>query len=309
VRAIALVWLFSGLRSDEIARLRVGCVRWERRTNTDESAVRTCLLDIPTHKTGTAFTKPVDSCVGEAIESWQAVRRAQPMSVDRKTAETVDLLFTHKARRMRREFINESLIPLLCRKANVPREDVRGPLTSHRARATIASQLFNGRHGMSLTELQAWLGHQSPVSTQHYVRISPAKLTRAYERAGYLERNLRAIEVLIDRDAINGGDAANGRPWRFYDLGHGHCSYELFDQCAHRMVCARCDFYLPKGSSQAQVVEAKANLLRMVQSIALSDDERAAVDGDLKALERLEAKLATIPLPSRSACSCAESGR
>ena len=29
IRAITLAWLFSGLRSDEIARLRVGCVRWQ----------------------------------------------------------------------------------------------------------------------------------------------------------------------------------------------------------------------------------------------------------------------------------------
>ena len=28
VRALALVWLFAGLRRDEIARLRLGCVRW-----------------------------------------------------------------------------------------------------------------------------------------------------------------------------------------------------------------------------------------------------------------------------------------
>src|SRR4029453_8118268 len=29
VRALAVTWLFTGLRSDEIARLRVGCVRWQ----------------------------------------------------------------------------------------------------------------------------------------------------------------------------------------------------------------------------------------------------------------------------------------
>jgi integrase len=67
IRAITLTWLFSGQRSDEIARLRVGCVRWQH----DGTPVAgghvlaqdvTCLLDIPTHKTGTAFTKPVDPC-------------------------------------------------------------------------------------------------------------------------------------------------------------------------------------------------------------------------------------------------------
>jgi len=30
IRVITLTWLFSGQRSDEIARLRVGCIRWQR---------------------------------------------------------------------------------------------------------------------------------------------------------------------------------------------------------------------------------------------------------------------------------------
>ncbi|WP_260334331.1 hypothetical protein [Streptomyces beigongshangae] len=29
IRAITLTWLFAGQRSDEIARLRVGCIRWQ----------------------------------------------------------------------------------------------------------------------------------------------------------------------------------------------------------------------------------------------------------------------------------------
>ncbi|WP_220447754.1 hypothetical protein [Nonomuraea diastatica] len=68
VRAVTLTWLFSGQRSDEIARLRVGCIRWQhdgqtiRGDATDVLAQDTvCLLDVPTHKTGTAFTKPIDS--------------------------------------------------------------------------------------------------------------------------------------------------------------------------------------------------------------------------------------------------------
>ncbi|MET8630973.1 hypothetical protein ABZW30_46085 [Kitasatospora sp. NPDC004669] len=28
-----------------------------------------CLLDVPTHKTGTAFTRPVDPLLGKAIET------------------------------------------------------------------------------------------------------------------------------------------------------------------------------------------------------------------------------------------------
>ena len=70
VRALALVWLFAWLRSDEILRLRVGCLRWQSMPNAPEPA-SVCPLDVPTHKTGTEFTKPVDPQVGHAIETWQ----------------------------------------------------------------------------------------------------------------------------------------------------------------------------------------------------------------------------------------------
>jgi len=104
-----------------------------------------CLLDIPVHKTGTAFTKPVDGLVGETINAWEKTRPAQPRVTDRKNRECVDLLFCYRARPLRREYLNETLIPILCRKAGVAMKDGRGAITSHRARATIASQLFNAR--------------------------------------------------------------------------------------------------------------------------------------------------------------------
>jgi len=298
VRALALTWLFSGLRSDEIVRLRVGCVRWQAPADPDGTPDPVCLLDIPIHKTGTAFTKPVDPLLGKALEAWQAVRPVQPVLPDRRTGELVALLFSYRAKRVARDFINLSLIPALCRKAGVPRADARGPITSHRARSTIASQLYNAKEPMTLFELQAWLGHRSPQSTQHYTQITPTHLTQAYKDAGYFARNLRHIEVLIDREAIQGGAAAAGTPWQYFDSGHGYCSYSFFEQCPHRMACARCDFYLPKASSTAQLLEAKEHLQRMLTTIPLTEDERAAVDEGAEAVERLLSRLADTPTPA-----------
>ncbi|MCT9110002.1 hypothetical protein N4G69_31145 [Streptomyces mirabilis] len=93
----------------------------------------------------------------------------------------------------------------------------------------------------ALFELQAWLGHRSPESTQHYAKISPNTLTKAYDDAGYFARNIRTIEV------------------------------PFFEQCPHRMTCARCDFYTPKESGKAQLLEAKDNLQRMRAAIPLTD--------------------------------------
>src|SRR6266699_3941661 len=160
--------------------------------------------------------------------------------------------------------------------------------------------------GACLSEYTAWL--QDPFSCgvvhlwcmmfQYYAKKSPTKVAKAYEKAGYFERNVRMIEVLIDQDAIRSGAAAAGEPWRFYDLGHGYCTYDFFDQCPHRMACARCSFYRPKGSTQAQLMEGKANLLRMLQEIPLSEEERAAVEDGIAAMEKLCQQLTDVPTPA-----------
>jgi integrase len=150
----------------------VGCIRWQHdgteitgdsRQLLARDAV--CLLEVPVHKTGTAFTKPVDPVLGQALDAWQAVRPAQPKFTDRRTGELVDLLFAFRARKVSVSYINNTVISMLCRKAGVPAADVRGNITSHRARSTIASQLYNAKEPMTLFELQAWLGHRSPQST------------------------------------------------------------------------------------------------------------------------------------------------
>jgi hypothetical protein len=150
---------------------------------------------------------------------------------------------------------------------------------------------------MTLFELQEWLGHSTPAATQHYAKITPIKLAKSYADAGYFARNLRAIEVLVDQEIVRSGRAAT-EPWKFYDLGHGYCTYDFFDQCPHRMACAKCSFYMPKGSSQVQLLQGKANLLQLRQAIPLNDSELAAVDDGVAAMEKLLEQLADIPTPA-----------
>jgi hypothetical protein len=61
--------------------------------------------------------------------------------------------------------------------------------------------------------------------------------------------------------------------------------------------CAKCSFYLPKDSAKAQLLEAKANLLRLRQEIPLADAELDAVEEGVVAHERLLATLADVPTP------------
>jgi hypothetical protein len=78
------------------------------------------LQDVPVHKTGSSFTKPVDPLMGEAIEAWQKARPLQPKMLDRKTAEQADFLFAYRARRVASHYINDAVIPVLCAKAGSP---------------------------------------------------------------------------------------------------------------------------------------------------------------------------------------------
>ena len=151
---------------------------------------------------------------------------------------------------------------------------------------------------MTLFELQAWLGHRSPQSAQYYARISPSTLTRTYTDARYFARNVRTIEVLIDRDAVASTAVGDETPWQYYDLGHGYCTYTFFEQCPHRMACARCDFYAPKASSKAQLLKAKDNLQRMLIAILLNDDERAAIEDGQRGLDNLLDRLLDVPTPT-----------
>ena len=305
IRAVTLTWLFSGLRSDEISRLRVGCVRWQHDGNPipgDAADVladdAVCLLDVPVHKTGTAFTKPIDPVAGQAIDTWQALRPAQPRRLDRKTGEHVDVLFSVRAQPVARDYINHAIIPALYGKAGVPATDVRGNITSHRARSTIASQLYNSKEPMTLSSCR-------PGSA---TAILPAPSTTRRSRRTRCRRptpkpGTSPVTSAPSRSCSTGTPSPpapppTGQPWQHYDLGHGYCSYTFFEQCPHRMACARCDFYTPKEASQAQLLEGKDNLQRVLASIPLTDDEQAAVKDGQAALNALLARLADTPTPA-----------
>jgi hypothetical protein len=135
-------------------------------------------------------------------------------------------------------------------------------------------------------------------STRHYTAILQRTLTAAYRKADYFTRNVRTIQVLIDRETIMTGAAAGGQPWKYYDLGDGYCSYDFFAKCPHRLACARCPFYLPKHSSAGQLLAVKDGVQQMLEQLDLTDEERAALEGDRDALTALAERLASVPTPA-----------
>jgi hypothetical protein len=158
-------------------------------------------------------------------------------------------------------YLNDTVLPARCRKAGIPETDSRGALTSHRARSTIATQLLNAPEPLSIADLKEWLGHKHFSSTRHYAAILQRRLTAAYRKADYFARDVRTIQVLIDRETILSGAATGGeQSWKYYDLGDGYCTYDFFAKCQHRLACARCPFYLPKQSSAGQLLAVQDSL-------------------------------------------------
>jgi hypothetical protein len=125
------------------------------------------------------------------------------------------------------------------------------------------------------------------------------KLGRAYANADYFRRNVRTVDVLIDEHAILTGAAADGVPWKYFDLGHGLCANPSTSS-AHTGWRARCPFYQPKPSTLEAHAEAVAHLkqmTRMQQALTLTDDELAAVTEGAELLQALVDRLKDVPTP------------
>jgi integrase len=293
IKALTVVWLVSGLRIDEIRRLEVGCTTWDE--SDASKAKKFCYLKIPANKGGGEYVKPVAGIVGLAIEEWESKRPSYAQIYDEKGRKKVNFLFFFKGQQLGANYLNKTLIPALCHKANVPMDDEIGKITSHRARATIATELATGPNPMSYAEIALWLNHKSVNMTRFYVAITKTQAGEAFRKANVFQRNLRRIEVLIDQGAIQNGDAASGKAWKYYDLGHGYCTDEFFEKCNHRMACARCSFYKPKESLEQQLISTANNIRRYLREINLNEEETLAVSGDLEACERLIEKLRDLP--------------
>jgi hypothetical protein len=141
VRAAAVLWTHAGLRTDELNRLEVGCIR-ELAPGLDpelreelgrDVADLVCLLSIPTNKTSTAFTKPVGKIVGQYVRAWEAERGEQPTVLDRKTRQPTHYLFMRRGRKLGGRFLSGrgrrrgAMDHLIAKRRNVPTPDGRTP--------------------------------------------------------------------------------------------------------------------------------------------------------------------------------------
>ena len=122
IRAVTLTWLFSGLRSDELSRLRVGCVRWQHDgapIAADARGVTGHRRRLPDRRARAQDrdrvhqTRRSDS-LGQAIPGLASLARpAQPKAtrLTAKACEHVDMLFAVRGQPVARSYINRTIIP------------------------------------------------------------------------------------------------------------------------------------------------------------------------------------------------------
>jgi integrase len=294
VKAMALLWCYGALRVNEIRRLRVGCIRWQREdiiiAETGERLPKeaTCSLTIPFDKGSPAFSKAISPVVGKAINEWEALRPQQPRLLDTKTHELVDFLFAYRGKQISPSYINEVLIPLLCDRAGMPSADERGTFTSHRARATIATLLLNAPEGMTIWEMMQWLGHHNVNSTQRYVRQKQQRIAVAYTKA---ERNSLLIEALVETQADPQGNIRV-----YYVLGDdGLCSNPEWATCIYRLACRKCPFFIAK--EQAQQIRSQQRIKRFLEVVELTEEEKRAAQEDMQKIAENREQTGQFPSP------------
>ena len=317
-RAMALVWVSTARRPNEIARLRLECVRddWvpdmldeddlplEPPTRTDKAVKqvpvakesdtsRIYYLHIPSGKYRGPFWVWIPDYVASAIDTWKRERpRKLPAIFDRKDREYVDYLFCYKDHRVGAKFINNSLIPTLCKKAGVDLKDTIGRITGHRARSTRLTLLR--LKGVSLEDLAEYAGHaDTKTLKKHYVRHHPHQFHRIIRDADDVSR---IIEGVIDVQA-----AARGLPALRWFIGYDadgepqYCANQVYHTCPHRLDCIRCGMFI--GGEKAKLLHEGEQTLPITSKVPMTPVEKCLVEGDEKGMGACQAALKQVPAP------------
>ncbi len=313
-RALALVWVTSARRPNEITRLRLDCLRedWNpemvdedqqpvlrllapgpRKQGEDEKKIpKIFYLHIPSGKNRGAFWIWVPDYTALAITAWKVERpEGQKQLFDWKDHEYIDYLFCCKDKPIGPKFLNRSLIPALCAKAGVDLTDARGRITGHRGRSTRLTLLR--RSGVSLDDLAEYAGHADTRTIRRYARQQPFHLHQIIRNADDVSR---VIEGVIDIQA-----AAQGFPALRWFIGYDadgepmYCGNQLYVTCPHRLDCERCGMFI--GGEKARLLHEGEQTLPVTSKVPMTPLEKCVVEEDQTGAEACRAALQQVPAP------------
>jgi hypothetical protein len=211
---------------------------------------------------------------------------------DAKDRAFADLLFCHRGKPLGDQFLNEHLIPLLCRAAgNIPPADAKGRFTGHRGRSTRITLLR--RCGMYLDDLAEYAGHKNTATIPHYARTDPLQLHRKIAKADALSQ---IIEGLIDLQA-----AAAGQPSVCWFLGYDadglpqFCGLPAHQTCPHRMDCPHCGLFI--GGEKAKLLSESEHVQLIWTEIPITQPQQLLCEGQKEAASRELEQLKDVPTP------------
>lgn len=314
-RAVALLWITTARRPNELQRLRLDCVRreWDHEMIDEdgfplesgedilesEAGKAVCYLRIPTNKYGGEFWIWIPQYTADALDAWKKDRgMANEALYDAKDRAFADLLFCHRGKPLGGQFLNEHLIPLLCKAAgNIPSTDAKGRFTGHRGRSTRITLLR--RCGMDLDDLAEYAGHKNTATIRHYARTDPLQLHRKIAKADALSQ---IIEGLIDVDA-----ASRGEPSVRWFLGYDadglpqFCGLPAHQTCPHRMDCPHCGLFI--GGEKAKLLSESEYIQPIWAEIPMTQPQQLLCEGQKEAAERELERLKDVstPVPPSSA--------
>ncbi len=315
-RALSLVWVTSARRPNEIARLRLNCLRedWEptmlneedlpvervtmnadrkaEQGEAEQSPPKISYLQIPAGKNRGPFWIWLPDYTADAITAWKRERPPQQRKLlDRKDREEVDYLFCFQDLRVGASFINNSIIPVLCKRAGVSIEDAKGKITGHRGRSARLTLLR--KNGVSLDDLAEYAGHGDTRTIRRYARQDPIQLHRTIQTADGLSR---IIEGVIDMQA-----AAQGLPALRWFIGYDtdgepmFCGNQVYVTCEHRLDCKRCGMFI--GGEKARLLQEGAQTLPVSSKVPMTPLEKCVIEGDQAGAQECRAALQEIPVP------------
>jgi len=308
VQAMALLWVSTARRPNELRRLRVECVRaqWEPDMRDedgdllppgadivgDERGAKVSYLHIPSSKYGGPGWIWIPQYTAAAIARWQAERGTDRTPLyDQKDREFADLLFTRRGQRMGATFLNRSLIPLLCARAGVDPFDAEGADTAHRGRSARIALLH--ACGLELEDLAAYAIHKDTRTIKKYARRNPIHLHRKVARADTLST---VSEGRYDPDAD-----ARGTPSVHWFLGYDadgapqFCGLPAHHTCPHRMDCPHCGLFI--GGARARLIHDDPSLLPVTAEVSMTQAQRLLSQGQVAAAEQALEELRAIPTP------------
>jgi hypothetical protein len=306
---MALLWVSTARRPNELLRLRFHCLReeWEADMQDEagdplppgEEIIRQAnggkvyYLHIPSSKYGGPAWIWIPQYTADAIARWQVVRGEERSPLfDHKDRAFANLLFVHRGKRMGVTFLNRRLIPLLCQKANVDPFDAEGAYTAHRGRSARISMLH--ACGLELEDLAAYAIHKDTKTIKKYARRHPIHLHRKVAQADTLST---VIEGLYDPSA-----ALRGEPAVRWLLGYDadgtpqFCGLPAHHTCPHRMDCPRCGLFI--GGEKARLVQDDPTLLKVTAEIPMTQVQQLLSQGQVAVAERALEELQSVPPPS-----------